>query len=168
MRIARRVSDAVVRTAGDDQLQGTRLAGRNGEVVRHADDPAIVASLHLEDVLEMDPTDRNFRQVLYTGPKSQLVVMALKPGENIGLETHPDVDQFVRIEEGVGKAVLDGVEHRLEAGWAVVISAGTEHDVVNTSDDEPLKLYTIYTPPAHADGTVHATKAEAEADPHEH
>ncbi|MDF1522794.1 MAG: cupin domain-containing protein [Trueperaceae bacterium] len=121
---------------------------------------------YVTDIEKRTEENRYFREVLYTGPKSQLVVMSLAPGESIGLETHPDIDQFVRVEEGVGKAVLDGVEHRLEAGWAVVISAGTEHDVVNTSSDEPLKLYTIYTPPEHADGTVHATKAEAEADRH--
>ena len=121
---------------------------------------------YVTDIEERTENNRNFREVLYTGPKSQLVVMALLPGESIGRETHPDIDQFVRVEEGVGKAVLDGVEHQLEAGWAVVISAGTEHDVVNTSDTEPLKLYTIYTPPAHADGTVHTTKAEADADHH--
>jgi mannose-6-phosphate isomerase-like protein (cupin superfamily) len=121
---------------------------------------------HVTDIEKRTEENRHFREVLYTGPKSQLVVMSLAPGENIGRETHPDVDQFLRVEEGVGKAVLDGVEHKLEPGWAVVISAGTEHDVINTSADEPLKLYTIYTPPEHADGTVHATKAEAEADHH--
>ena len=119
------------------------------------------------DIEKRTEGNRNFREVLYTGPKSQLVVMALAPGESIGRETHPDIDQFVRVEAGVAKAVLDGVEHRLQAGWAVVISAGTEHDVVNASATEPLELYTIYTPPAHADGTVHATKAEAQAEhPH--
>lgn len=121
---------------------------------------------YVTDIEKRTEENRHFREVLYTGPKSQLVVMSLAPGENIGRETHPDVDQFLRVEEGVGKAVLDGVEHELEPGWAVVISAGTEHDVINTSADEPLKLYTIYTPPEHADGTVHATKAEAEADHH--
>ena len=120
------------------------------------------------DIEKRTEGNHNFREVLYTGPKSQLVVMSIVPGGNIGRETHPDIDQFLRVEEGVGKAVLDGVEHTLEAGWAVVISAGTEHDVINTSDSEPLKLYTIYTPPEHADGTVHATKAEADADHHDH
>lgn len=120
------------------------------------------------DIEKRTEENRHFREVLYTGPKSQLVVMALVPGGHIGLETHPDIDQFVRVEKGVGKAVLDGVEHPLHAGSAVVISAGTEHDVINTSEAEPLKLYTIYTPPEHADGTVHATKAEADADHHDH
>ncbi len=101
-----------------------------------------------------------FRQVLFTGPHSQLVVMALRPGEDIGLETHGDVDQFIRVEAGQGKAILNGQEYPLEDGSAVVIPAGTEHNIVNTSS-APLKLYTIYTPPEHPDGTVHKTKAEA-------
>ena len=109
-----------------------------------------------------------FREVLFTGPHSQLVVMALKPGEEIGLETHGDVDQFIRVEAGQGKAVLDGKEYELADGSAVVIPAGTEHNVLNTSKTEPLKLYTIYTPPEHPDGTVHKTKADADAYEREH
>ncbi len=109
-----------------------------------------------------------FRKVLFTGPKSQLVLMTLKPGEDIGKETHDDIDQFVRVEAGTGKAVIDGKEHALKDGSAVVIPAGSEHNVINTSSNEPLKLYTIYTPPEHPDGTVHKTKAEAEADHHHH
>lgn len=104
-----------------------------------------------------------FREVLFTGPHSQLVVMALKPGEDIGMEVHGDVDQFIRVEAGEGKAILDGVEHALADGSAVVIPAGTMHNVVNTSQTEPMKLYTVYTPPEHPDGTIHKTKAEAEA-----
>jgi mannose-6-phosphate isomerase-like protein (cupin superfamily) len=102
-----------------------------------------------------------FREVLFTGPHSQLVVMALKPGEEIGLETHEDVDQFIRVEAGEGKAILNGKEHKLEDGSAVVIPAGTEHNVVNTSRTESLKLYTIYSPPEHPQGTIHKNKAEA-------
>jgi len=109
-----------------------------------------------------------FRKVLFTGPKSQLVLMTLKPGEDIGKETHDDIDQFVRVEAGTGKAVIDGKEHALKDGSAVVIPAGSEHNVINTSSNEPLKLYTIYTPPEHPDGTVHKTKAEADADHHHH
>jgi len=113
--------------------------------------------------IEKKSLDNNyFREVLFTGPNSQLVVMALKPGEDIGMETHDDVDQFIRVEAGQGKAVLDGKEYPLQDGSAVVIPAGTEHNVVNTSSADPLKLYTIYTPPEHPDGTVHKTKAEAE------
>lgn len=123
---------------------------------------------YVTDIEKRTEENDHFREVLYTGPKSQLVVMSIVPGGHIGQETHPDIDQFLRVEEGTGKAVLDGVEHQLESGWAVVVSAGTEHDVINTSDTEPLKLYTIYTPPEHVDGKVHATKAEADADQHDH
>lgn len=103
-----------------------------------------------------------FREVLFTGPNSQLVVMALKPGEDIGMETHGDVDQFIRVEAGTGKAVLNGVEHPLADGSAVVIPAGVEHNIVNTSKSEQMKLYTIYSPPEHPHGTVHKNKAEAQ------
>ena len=103
-----------------------------------------------------------FREVLFTGPHSQLVVMSLNPGEDIGQETHPDTDQFIRVESGNGKAILDGQEYQLADGSATVIPAGTEHNVLNTSSTEPLKLYTVYTPPEHPDGTIHKTKGEAE------
>jgi mannose-6-phosphate isomerase-like protein (cupin superfamily) len=109
-----------------------------------------------------------FRRVLFTGPHAQLVVMSLKPGEEIGLETHDDVDQFIRVEAGHGTALLDGKEHSLEDGSAVVIPAGTKHNVINHSRTEPLKLYTIYSPPEHPDGTIHDTKAEADAYEREH
>lgn len=123
---------------------------------------------YVTDIERATIENEHFREVLFTGPKSQLVLMALRPGEDIGLETHPDTDQFLRVEAGTGRAILDGEEHDLVDGSAVVVPAGTEHNVVNTSRTETLKLYTIYTPPEHADGTVHATKAAAEADPHEH
>ena len=115
-------------------------------------------------------TEKNdyFREVLFTGPHSQLVVMSLNVGEDIGLETHPDTDQFIRVEEGKGKAVLDGEEFELEDGSAIVIPAGTQHNVINTSSKKALKLYTVYTPPEHPDGTIHKTKAEAEAAEKEH
>ena len=110
----------------------------------------------------------NFRKVLYTTERSQLVVMSLLPGEEIGMEVHPHIDQFIRIEDGEGKTILDGKETAVKAEEAIVIPAGTEHNVVNTSKSHPLKLYTIYTPPEHRDGTIHTTKAEAEADEHDH
>jgi mannose-6-phosphate isomerase-like protein (cupin superfamily) len=105
-----------------------------------------------------------FRQVLFTAQHSQLVVMCLRPGEEIGDEVHPNVDQFFRIEQGEAKFVLDEKEERLvRDGDAVVVPAGTYHNVVNTSKMAMLKLYTIYSPPNHPDGTIHKTKAEAEA-----
>ena len=115
-------------------------------------------------------TEKNdyFREVLFTGPHSQLVVMSLNVGEDIGLETHPDTDQFIRVEEGKGKAVLDGEEFELEDGSAIVIPAGTQHNVINTSSKKAMKLYTVYTPPEHPDGTIHKTKVEAEAAEKEH
>jgi len=114
-------------------------------------------------------TEKNkyFRQVLYTGKHLQLVVMCLQPAEEIGNEVHPDVDQFFRIEEGEARFIFEGKEkHVVHAGEAVVVPAGTYHNVVNTSVTKPLKLYTIYTPPNHPEGTVHKTKAEAEAAEH--
>jgi mannose-6-phosphate isomerase-like protein (cupin superfamily) len=104
----------------------------------------------------------NFREVLYTTQRSQLVIMTLQPGEEIGLEKHEGHDQFIRVEAGQGVAILDGEQHKLEDGVAVVIPAGTEHNVINTSSSEPMRLYTLYTPPEHPDGIVHATKAEAD------
>ncbi len=104
-----------------------------------------------------------FRQVLFTGKHTQLVVMCLQPREEIGKEMHPAVDQFFRVEQGEGKFVLSGEEHLVRDGHAVVVPAGTYHNVVNTSKTSPLRLYTIYSPPNHPDGTVHRTKAEAEA-----
>lgn len=106
--------------------------------------------------------NENFRTVLFTAPHSQLVVMTLQAGEDIGMETHSDVDQFIRIEQGIGKAILDGEEFELDSGSAVVIPAGTEHNIVNTSQTEKMKLYTVYSPKNHPVGTVHKTKAEAE------
>jgi len=107
----------------------------------------------------------NFRKVLYTGQYSQLVVMSVPVGEEIGMEVHGQ-DQFIRIEAGEGKAVLDDVEHSLSDGFAVVVPAGTHHNIINTGTD-PLKLYTIYSPPHHTDGIVHKTKADAEKDEEE-
>ena len=106
--------------------------------------------------------NENFREVLFTAPHSQLVVMTLQPGEEIGMETHDDIDQFIRVEAGTGKAILNGEDKALADGTAVVIPAGTEHNVVNSSQTEPLKLYTIYSPPEHPDGTINKTKAEAD------
>ncbi|HUF66442.1 MAG TPA: cupin domain-containing protein [Gemmatimonadaceae bacterium] len=105
--------------------------------------------------------NEDFRRVLFTGPNMQLVLMTLQPGEDIGLETHDDHDQFIRIEAGTGVARLSGEQTRLEDGSIVVIPAGVEHNILNTSRDEPLRLYTLYSPPEHADGTVHRTRENA-------
>ncbi len=105
----------------------------------------------------------NFRKVLYTAKHSQLVLMALKPGEEIGMEVHSENDQFFRFEQGQGKCIIDGNEYAVEDGSAIIVPAGSEHNVVNVSDSEELKLYTIYSPAHHKDGIVRATKEEAEA-----
>jgi mannose-6-phosphate isomerase-like protein (cupin superfamily) len=120
-------------------------------------------AFYVTDIEKKTLENTRFREVLFTGPHAQLVVMALRPGEEIGLETHEGVDQFIRIEAGQGVAVLDGKEHPLADGSAVVIPAGTRHNIINTSTEAPLKLYTLYSPPEHPDGTVHETKAEADA-----
>lgn len=111
--------------------------------------------------------NNNFRKVLYTGKNSQLVLMSIEPGEEIGEEIHT-LDQFIRIEAGKGKAILDEVEHMLEDGSAIVIPAGMKHNVINTSIEDKLKLYTIYSPAEHKDGTIHMTKANALADIDDH
>jgi len=103
-----------------------------------------------------------FRKVLYTAKHMQLVLMTLNVGEDIGQEIHPDVDQFFRIEHGQADAILDGEVHKLVDGSVLIIPAGTEHNVINTSADEPLRLYTIYSPPNHPDGTINKTKTDAE------
>ena len=120
------------------------------------------------DIEKMTTSNTNFRTVLFTGKFAQLTVMSLKPGEEIGLEAHDDVDQFIRIEQGRARVTLsknknsDDEQHLLEDDWAIVIPAGTWHNVINDGDGE-LKLYSIYSPPEHPDGTVHATKEEADA-----
>jgi mannose-6-phosphate isomerase-like protein (cupin superfamily) len=112
-----------------------------------------------KDTLE----NNNFRRVLYTGKNSQLVLMSLQPKEEIGMEVHPDNDQFFRFEKGEGKCIIDGNEYTLADGVAIVVPAGAQHNIINTSETEELKLYTIYSPAHHKDGIVRATKAEAEA-----
>jgi mannose-6-phosphate isomerase-like protein (cupin superfamily) len=117
---------------------------------------------YLQDIEAIAIKNQHFRQVLYTARHCQLVVMSLKPKEEIGAEVHT-LDQFFRVEQGQGEAVLDGVRTAIAAGFAVVVPAGARHNIVNTGT-EPLKLYTIYSPPNHRDGVVHATRADAEAD----
>ncbi|MFA5031192.1 MAG: cupin domain-containing protein [Patescibacteria group bacterium] len=111
--------------------------------------------------------NENFRKVLYTGPHSQLVLMALRPNEEIGEEVHEENDQFFRFEKGSGKVIIDGNEYEVGDGVAVVIPAGSRHNVINTSSSDMLKMYTIYSPAHHRDGVLHETKAKAEADDEE-
>ena len=108
--------------------------------------------------------NENYRKVLYTGKHSQLVLMCLAPNEEIGTEVHPDNDQFFRIEKGQGKCIVDGNEYEIKDGSAIVVPAGANHNIINVSATESLKLYTIYSPAHHKDGIVRATKTEAEAD----
>ena len=116
----------------------------------------------VQDIEGIATRNENFRKVLYTAQYCQLVVMALKPKEEIGAEVHK-LDQFFRVEQGTGEAVLDGVTTAIRAGYAVLVPAGTRHNIIN-SGVEPMKLYTIYSPPNHRDGVVHVTRADADAD----
>lgn len=108
--------------------------------------------------------NENFRKVLYTAKHCQLVLMSLNPQEDIGLEVHMDNDQFFRFEKGVGKCVIDDNEYEVKDGSAIIVPSGARHNIINTSDTEKLKLYTIYSPAHHKDGVIRKTKQEAEAD----
>lgn len=112
-----------------------------------------------KDTLE----NENFRKVLYTGKHCQLVLMSLKPLEEIGMEVHEENDQFFRFEQGEGKCIIDGNEYALTDGSVIIVPAGAEHNIINVSETEDLKLYTIYSPAHHKDGIVRATKEEAMA-----
>lgn len=122
----------------------------------------LVKQGYVQDIEALAVKNVYFRQVLYTAKHSQLVVMSLKPAEEIGLEVHK-LDQFFRVEAGTGEAVLDGHRTAIGPGFAVVVPAGTKHNIVNTGS-ATLKLYTLYSPPNHRDGVIHRTRAEAEAD----
>lgn len=125
------------------------------------------------DIEQTTLDNDNFRTVVYTGEHTQLTVMRLAPGEDIGLEAHPQLDQFLRIEQGHGRAELERSEdqmdetHDVGPDWAIIVPAGVWHNVVNTGDEE-LKLYSLYSPPEHPDGTVHETKQESEDAEHDH
>lgn len=114
------------------------------------------------DIEKLTTENTDFRRVLYTGQSIQLVLMSLKPGEDIGEEVHEDRDQFFRVEQGRGEVRIDGKATPIEDDFAIVIPAGARHNVINTGD-EPLRVYTLYGPPEHRDGVVHKTKADAEA-----
>lgn len=122
----------------------------------------------LQNIEKLTLENTNFRHVLYTGQHVQLVLMSLQPSEEIGMEVHEIVDQFLRVETGEGKVVMNGEEHSIKDGYAFVVPAGTQHNVINSSPDKPLKLYTLYSPPHHKDGTIHKTKQEAGADKEDH
>ncbi len=116
-----------------------------------------------QNIEQLTLANDNFRQVLYTAKSSQLVLMSLNPGEAIGEEVH-DVDQFFRFEKGTGQSVIDGNVYQIKDGDAVIVPAGAKHNIINTSPTDKLKLYTLYCPPHHHDGTVHPTKSAAESD----
>lgn len=124
-------------------------------------------SYHI-DIEKKTLQNEYFREVLYTAQHSQLVVMNLQPNEDIGLEIHDIVDQFIRIEEGEGIAIIDGKEHALIDGFAIIIPAGTKHNIINTSSEKKLKIYTIYSPAHHKDKTIHKSKKDALADTEDH
>ena len=114
------------------------------------------------NIQEETINNSNFRKVLFTGQHTQLVVMSLKPGEEIGMEVHPAVDQFFRVEQGQAQVTIDGQDHHVKDDDAFIVPAGAQHNVVNNGEAD-LKLYTLYSPPNHPDNTIHATKAEADA-----
>ena len=123
---------------------------------------------YIDNIEEKTINNDYFRKVVFTGKYCQLVVMCLKPGEEIGSEVHKNVDQFFKIEKGKGKVVINGKENQFINGVGIVVPAGSEHNVINISTSNDLKLYTIYSPPQHKDGIVHKTKEEAMADETDH
>jgi len=118
---------------------------------------------YVENIEKLTLENGLFRKVLFTAAHSQLVLMSLQPNEDIGMEVHNNVDQFLRIEEGEGKVILNGEEHTIGDGSAIVVPAGTQHNIINTSSEKTLKLYTLYSPANHKEGTIHETKKEAMA-----
>ena len=141
-----------VKKAADDVKDSSKAAPDKGIAVKG----------FVQNIESLTVWNTEFRRVLYTAKNCQLVLMALKPQEEIGLEAHA-LDQFFRVEEGSGEAIVDGVRTKIQAGFAVLVPAGAKHNIVNTGS-VPLKLYTLYAPPNHRDGVVHHTRAEAEAD----
>lgn len=115
---------------------------------------------YINNIEELTLANTYFRQVLYTGQHAQLVLMCLQPGEEIGEEVHEIVDQFFRIEQGEGKVIISGEEHAIKDGDAIIVPAGIKHNVINTSSEKQLKLYTVYSPPHHKDSIIHKTKQE--------
>lgn len=123
---------------------------------------------YVDNIEDRTKENSSFRKVLFTGTYMQLVVMSLKPGEDIGEEVHDNVDQFFRVEEGVAKVIIDGEEHIVEEDMVIIVPAGSLHNVINISETEILKLYTIYAPPNHPENTEHVTREEAMLAEEEH
>ncbi len=123
---------------------------------------------YVDNIEDRTKENSSFRKVLFTGTYMQLVVMSLKPGEDIGEEVHDNVDQFFRVEEGVAKVIIDGEEHIVEEDMVIIVPAGSLHNVINISETETLKLYTIYAPPNHPENTEHVTREEAMLAEEEH
>ncbi|MEO6509189.1 MAG: cupin domain-containing protein [Patescibacteria group bacterium] len=123
---------------------------------------------YIDNIEKQTLKNNYFRKVIYTGQHEQVVLMSLEPKEAIGMEVHEIVDQFLRIEKGEGKVVMNGEEHSISDGSAIVVPTGTKHNIINTSSTEQMKLYTVYAPPHHKEDTVHKTKAEADADKEDH
>ena len=123
---------------------------------------------YTDNIETLTRENSHFRHVLFTSSHTQLVVMSLKPGEDIGEEVHADVDQFFRVESGAGVMIMNGEETTVADGDVVIVPAGAQHNLINTSSDTPLQLYTLYSPPHHKDGTIHRTKEEAEMDSEDH
>jgi mannose-6-phosphate isomerase-like protein (cupin superfamily) len=123
---------------------------------------------YVGNIEELAVSNTNFREVVYTGQHSQLVLMSLLPNEDIGEETHETVDQFIRIEDGEANAIIDGEEHKLSGGSAIVVPAGARHNIINSSSNKKLSLYTIYSPAHHKDKTIHKTKEDAMNDGEDH
>jgi mannose-6-phosphate isomerase-like protein (cupin superfamily) len=153
----------ILATAGTAILCAVAVAqqGEFGRPMQAKTESGAVMRGFVENIENLTDGNSNFRRVLYTGKNLQLVLMTLKPSEDIGEEVHAGTDQFFRIEKGKGEVRINGEPTKIKAGDAVLVPAGARHNVVNTGD-EPLRLYTLYAPPQHRDGTVQATKAEAE------
>ncbi len=123
---------------------------------------------YVADIEKLTEENQNFRQVLFTSQHVQVVVMHLQPKESIGVEVHEVVDQFLRIEHGEGVVIMNDQEHSIKSGYAIVVPAGTKHNVINTSSTESLNLYTVYSPPHHKDKIIHKTKQASQSDTTDH
>ncbi len=123
---------------------------------------------YINNIEKLTLDNKNFREVLFTSQHLQLVLMSLKPHEEVGLEIHAVTDQFFRIEQGEGKVIMNKKEHIIKKDDVIIIPAGTEHNVINTSSTQPLKFYTLYAPPHHKDKTIHKTKSDADNDHDDH